>query len=241
MVFSAFIAGILMFLAPCTLPLIPGFLAFIGGSGSNLPKNHAKIIINALLYICGFTIVFVLLGTVVSFISITALGSLRLGLTKIGGVFVVLAGLFMLDVVKFPGLQKSINFNGARIFKSGSPIAAFLLGASFAFGWSPCIGPLLSTILVLASTTTTVIQGAFLLFVFSLGMGIPFMLLALTFSSAQKKVKSLTRYMPVISRIGGIFLIVLGILLFFNQLGIFVGFLFGTLRFVSYESLLNYY
>lgn len=239
MILSAFIAGILMFLAPCTLPLIPGFLAFIGGLDSK--KNHVKIVTNALLYVLGFTVIFVLLGIIVSFISITALGSLRLLLTKIGGVFVILAGLFMLDLIKIPTLQKTTNINVSRFFSPGNPIAAFLLGASFAFGWSPCIGPLLSTILVLASTTASVIQGAFLLFVFSLGMGIPFMLLAITFSSAQKRVKSLTRYMSIISKIGGIFLIILGVLLFFNQLGIFVGYLFGIFRFVNYESLLRYY
>ncbi len=239
MIISAFIAGVLMFLAPCTLPLIPGFLAFIGGAHAQ--KNRKKIVVNAFLYVLGFTVVFVLLGTIVSFISITALGSLRLWLTKIGGVFVVLAGLFMLDIIKLPSLQKTVNINVPRFFSPGSPVAAFLLGASFAFGWSPCIGPLLSTILVLASTSSSVLQGTFLLLVFSLGMGIPFMLLAITFSSAQQRVKSLTRYMSIISKVGGIFLIVLGILLFFNQLGIFVGYLFEIFRFANYESLLKYY
>jgi cytochrome c-type biogenesis protein len=212
MILSAFIAGILMFLAPCTLPLVPGFLAFIGGSGGSHKKE--KILLNACLYVLGFTIVFVIFGALVSFISITALGSLRFFMTKLGGIFVILLGLFMLDIIKISSLQKTKQLSVSRFFAPGSPVAAFLLGASFAFGWSPCIGPLLSTILVLASTTASVIQGTVLLFVFSLGMGIPFLLLAITFSSAQKNVQKITKYMPIISKLGGVFLIILGFLLF---------------------------
>jgi len=236
MALSAFIAGLLMFLAPCTLPLVPGFLAFLGDS-----KDKRKIFVNALLYVLGFTIVFVVLGTIISFVSITALGSVRMIMTKVGGVLVIAFGLFMLDVIKLPQLQKTKQFGVSTLFKKGSPIAAFLLGASFAFGWSPCIGPLLASILLLASTSATVLQGAFLLFVFSLGMGVPFLILAWGFGTAQSKVKKINTYMPIISKVGGIFLVVLGVLLFFNQLGMLVGYGFELFKFVNYDALLKYY
>jgi len=230
LVLPAFFAGILTFLAPCTLPLVPGYLGFISGVAMddlNDPKKagkaRRKIFINGLLYVIGFSVVFVVLGTLAG-IGGAALGQYRVLLGRIGGAFVILFGLYMMNVLKLPFLnflQGKIHIPGLNKLKPGTPVSSLIFGSAFAFGWTPCVGPILGSVLLLAATGTTVGQGAFLLSVFSLGLAVPFLIIAAGIGSAAERINSFARYLNWVSVIGGVFLVFLGVLLLTNRLGFF--------------------
>jgi cytochrome c-type biogenesis protein len=249
LIIPAFIAGLLIFLAPCTLPLVPGYLGFISGvSVSELEdpatrkKARLKIFLNGLFYVIGFSVVFIFLGSVFSVGGI-ALAQYRLWLARIGGVFVIIFGLYMIGIFKL-GFLSFLNserkFNILTKLKPGKPSSSLILGATFAFGWSPCVGPILATILLLATTTSTVGQGIFLLVVFSAGLAVPFLILALLYSQAARIISKMSKLLSVISIIGGIFLIFLGILMISDKLLVWTSFFYKIFGFVSYERLLDY-
>lgn len=249
LIIPSFIAGILTFLAPCTLPLVPGYLGFISGATSKDIKEPSeqthirrKVFINGLLYVIGFTIVFMLLGTVFAFAG-AALVDFRIWLTRIGGVFVIFFGLYLMHVFNLPAfnfLNRDKRFHVANKLTPGKPLSSLIFGASFAFGWTPCVGPLLGTILVLASTSSTIWSGTFLLFVFSLGLAVPFLLTALAFGHAAQYIKKITKYLAVISFIGGLFLVFIGILLIMDRLGLWVAFFFEFFGDLGYKGILDY-
>lgn len=249
LIIPAFIAGLLTFLAPCTLPLVPGYLGFI--SGVNLAdlgdpaKAHLvrrKIFYNGLLYVIGFSAVFVLLG------SLFGLGGsvfikYREVLGRIGGIFVILFGLYMLNIFSLPvfnflNREKRLNLN---FLKPGRPASSFAFGAAFAFGWTPCVGPVLGSILFLASASGTVAQGAFLLAVFSLGLAVPFLLIAAGIGSASRYLGKIIKYLRFVSIIGGAFLVYLGYLLFTDQFGVWLGKVYEFFDFLNYDKLLNFF
>src|SRR3989344_9147947 len=214
---SAFIAGILTFLAPCTLPIVPAYLAFISGvSLRDLEKPEKsremrwKIFLNGFLFVSGFSVVFIVLGTLAG-----GLGSLPASerglLSQVGGVFVIIFGMFMLNVVKLPFFLVGWNLKAPSFFMRGKPLNSFLLGSAFGLGWTPCVGPVLGAVLTLAAASATVYRGAFLLSVFSLGLAIPFLIVALSISSASAYLHKISKYLNIISAIGGVFLIFLGI------------------------------
>ncbi len=247
LVIPVFIAGILTFLAPCTLPLIPGYLGFISGvsmedlkKGKIGKKEKRKVMINGILYVIGFSAVFILLGTIFGVGGI-ALAKYRLILGRIGGVVIILFGLFMLHI---PGLNFMKFMNADKRFhtklKPGEPASSLIFGATFAFGWSPCVGPILGTVLVLSSNVTTIWQGAFLLAVFSLGLAIPFLLIAASVAHAMDYVKRMSKYLNVISTIGGLFLIIMGVLLVTDNLIVWNAFFYDMFEFIGYERLLDY-
>jgi cytochrome c-type biogenesis protein len=246
LIIPAFIAGILTFLAPCTLPLVPAYLGFISGiSAQDLQdpikakSARMKIFLNGFLFILGFSAVFVILGTVAGFFG-QALFQQRIWLSRIGGIFVILFGLFMLNVVKIPFLSKEIQIKPPSLFQSGKSINSFILGATFGFGWTPCVGPILGSVLTLAAASATVGQGAFLLSVFSLGLAIPFLVIAAGIGSAAAHIAKFSKYLNIISMIGGVFLVFLGILLLTNKLGIWIGYFYQWFDFVNYDALLDY-
>lgn len=253
LIIPAFIAGVLTFLAPCTLPLVPGYLAFIGGTSikdlqdplkSSLVRK--KIFINGLMYVLGFSLIFIALGTVFG-----AAGSFLLKyrslLSQIGGAFIIFFGFYLMHFFELPifknyflFLSKSKKFNFTQKLTPGEPGSSFIFGATFAFGWTPCIGPILGTILVLASTSGTAFQGSILLLIFSLGLAIPFLAIALAFGHAAQYVRKITKYLNVISFIGGVFLVFIGILLLTDNLVVWVGYFYQWFGFINYESLLDY-
>lgn len=247
--FPAFIAGILMFLAPCTLPLIPGFLAFISGVSpqeledpEKMKKAHWRIWWNGVLYVVGFSTVFILFG------SIFGLGGAGLSqyqhiIARVGGVLIIFFGIYMLGgsqwkILSFLNSEK--KFHPTNMLQPGQPISSFLFGVIFALGWSPCIGPILGTILLLASTTATAGQGAILLTIFALGLAIPFLILAASIGSAIGFIKKVSRYLSIISKIGGVFLILLGVLMLFDNLEVWNGIMYKAFAFINYDSLLDY-
>lgn len=132
------------------------------------------------------------------------------------------------------------QFKAVGLFKQGKPINSFILGSAFAFGWTPCVGPILGSILLLASTASSALQGALLLTIFSAGLAVPFLLIAVGIGSASRYIKNISKYLNIISIIGGLFLIFLGVLLLTNKLGIWIAYLYRIFNFINYDKLLDY-
>ncbi|MBI2038035.1 MAG: sulfite exporter TauE/SafE family protein [Candidatus Magasanikbacteria bacterium] len=245
LVIPAFIAGLLTFLAPCTLPLVPGYLGFISGvslADINDPlKARAakrKIFINGLLYVVGFSSIFILLGALLGLGGIL-FAPYKLWLTRAAGVLVIIFGLQMMHVLDISFLNREARFK-TNFLKPGDPLSSLLFGMAFAFGWTPCVGPVLATVLALASSTATVGQAVFLLFVFSLGLAVPFLLIAAGIGSASSRIKQLSHYLKTISIIGGIFLVALGVLLLTGKMNLWIGYFYQLLTFIGYDRLINY-
>jgi len=245
----AFVAGVLTFLAPCTLPLVPAYLGFISGVSSADFRDPAKartarkrVFFNGLLFVVGFSAVFIFFGTLVGLGGI-ALAKYRPILQQAGGVLVIFFALYLLGVLRLPFLRfldSEKHFPLTRVLKPGKPWNSFLFGAAFASGWTPCIGPILGSILTAAATSAKVWQGAGLLAVYSFGLGIPFLLVAAGIGSANRYLAKMQGFMPWVSVIGGIFLLVLGILIVTNNMGIWIAFFYRNLNILHYERLLDY-
>ncbi len=223
-------AGVLTFLSPCVLPLIPGYVAFMTGlstrelaDGSTRPLR--AVLIPATLFVVGFSVVFVALGA-----SASALGGFmsrnRDLLETIAGVVIVALGFFMLGIVKVPWLYGEARFEMARARRFGG-LAAFVMGMAFAFGWSPCVGPILGSILMLAASTADVGTGAVLLGAYSLGLGIPFVLVAVLLGRVRPVLDALNRHALTVNRVAGVVLMALGALILTGWIGPVVGFLSG--------------
>lgn len=248
----AFLAGFLMFLAPCTLPLVPGYLAFISGVSVHDANKHKetagyirkKILWNALFYVLGFSLVFILLGTFLSGLGRLGLGNYRFYLEKISGGLILVLGLYMthlFDLPMFRFLERDRHFTFTQKLAPGKPLSSFLFGSTFALGWSPCIGPILGSILLLASTSGTVFEGTFLLAVFSLGLAVPFLLVALGVGQATKVIRQLGKYLSAFSIVGGVFIAILGFLVLTGNIGAWTSLFYRVFSFIKYESLLSYF
>ncbi len=260
LIIPSFIAGVITFLAPCTLPLVPGYISFISGLSIEGLKDHdrlsrarSKIMLNGLLYVIGFSAVFILLGSLVGLGGRTFV-QYRPLLSRVGGVFVILFGLYIMnafsllrkvlpdtDFSVLDKLGQDYRFHVTEKLEPGKPSSSLIFGATFAFGWTPCVGPVLGSILFLASTSGTVGQGALLLGVFSLGLALPFLALAFTVGSALTYLKSFSRYLHLIEIFGGLFLILLGIFMITNSLAVWVSWMYKTFSFLNLEErLLDY-
>jgi cytochrome c-type biogenesis protein len=221
--FSALLGGLLTFLAPCTLPLIPAYIGFLGGSSAGRTTNDSpavlrrRININALLFALGFSLVFIIFGLVSG-----ALGKFlilhRAVISSLGGIFVIGFGLIMLGYIPFPNLFARVGL--PPWLHPGKPFSAFLLGLLFALGWSPCLGPILGTILLLAGSSGTALYGGYLLGVYSLGLAIPFLFVAVLYGSAFTYIAPLARFLPIIEKCAGVLLIIIGALLVMGQIGL---------------------
>lgn len=249
--FPAFIAGLLTFLAPCTLPLLPAYLGFISGASAKeledpalLPGIRRRVFFNGVFYVLGFSLVFVTFGLLFGLGGSVLAGSQVL-LSRIGGVFVLFFGLYLVGAFERIGvlhraLSSDYRFALPSWLTPGAPLSSFVFGATFAFGWSPCVGPILGSILFLASSSATVWQGGLLLVVFSVGLGLPFLLLAYGIGRATEHVARLSKILPYISVIGGALLIFLGVLLLTESLGIWLSWMYQLFSFINYEALLEY-
>jgi cytochrome c-type biogenesis protein len=244
-IISSFVAGLLTFLAPCTLPLVPAYLGFISGVNPEDLKDpeksvgaRRKIFLNGVFFILGFSLIFIIFGTLAGLLG-QALVPWRIWLTRLGGAFVIIFGLFMLGVFNLKFLQVDRRMKMPKWLTLGKPSSSFIIGGTFAFGWTPCVGPILGSILLLASTTSTALQGALMLTIFSFGLSIPFILLALTYSRATKYIESITKHLKWVSIIGGIFLILLGGLLI-NNFGLTISYGYQIFDFINYDRLLDF-
>lgn len=206
----AFLAGIVSVTSPCCLPLMPGYVSYISGVSAGEAGDRKRVLGAALLFIAGFAIVFTALGATASVFGEFMLDRLPL-LIKISGAFVLLMGLAMLGVLRLPFMYREARFDLSRIQRG--PAGAVPLGMAFAFGWTPCVGPVLGAILTSAAATRTVWKGTGLLLIYSLGMGIPFLLLALGSSKANRAAGFLRRHGRRIEQVGGTLLVTMGVLL----------------------------
>lgn len=219
---AAFLGGLLSFISPCVLPLIPGYLSFISGvsiedlTDKEKAQSHMmKILINTIFFVFGFSLVFVALGA-----SATSLGSLLQDniviFNKVAGVVVFLFGLHLAGVFKIRTLNYEKRFHTNK--KKMGVLGSAVIGVAFAFGWTPCIGPILGGILTLAAQQNSVSSGIFLLLTYSAGLGIPFILTALMFNYLIGAFGFIKRHFQAVEIISGSLLMIVGILIFFNLL-----------------------
>jgi cytochrome c-type biogenesis protein len=206
----ALVAGVISISSPCYIPLLPGYLSYISGVSAGAEGQTGRVLGASALFVLGFASIFTALGASASLAGALLLGALPV-LIKVAGVFVVGMGLAMLGILRLPFIYREKRLEITRV-RSG-PLGAFPLGMAFAFGWTPCIGPILASILTVAAATQTAAQGAGLLAIYSVGMGIPFMLIALGYSRAGKTVAFLKRHSLRIERVGGGLLVGTGVLL----------------------------
>ena len=216
---TAFVAGIISFLSPCVLPLVPGYVSFVAGSSledmrdGQASRLHALML--AVIFVAGFSVVFVSLGA-----SATYLGKLLLvykyELGIIAGVVVILFGLHMLGLTPLNLMNSEARFHVDM--PGGKSLSAFLLGIAFAFGWTPCIGPVLGAILTMSASTADVSQGAILLAIYSIGLGVPFLLAAMFTGTLLSYLRTLGRAGRRLQQAAGGLLVVMGVMMMTGQL-----------------------
>ena len=219
---AAFVAGVLSFISPCVLPLVPGYLSFISGvsveemrGGSEArATSRRQVFVASLAFVGGFSLVFILLGA-----SASALGQFlgeRLSVMgKVAGVLLVIFGLHTMGVLKVSWLYTEKRIHTEQ--RPAGPFGAFLVGLAFAFGWTPCIGPILAGILAIAASKDTVGMGIALLAVYSIGLGIPFLLASLAVDSFFAAFAKIRRYYKAIEVTAGALIVVIGVLIFTDR------------------------
>lgn len=210
----AFAAGLLSFTSPCALPLMPGYVSFVTAGDQHTAIPTWRSLGSALLFVGGFTVVFTGLGAGASSAS-ELLMTNRAVLAQVGGVLIILFGLVLAGVVRIPLLMRERRLDLSRI--RPGPAGAFPLGMAFAIGWVPCVGPVLASILTLAASEASVSQGASLLAIYSAGLGLPFIGLAVGAKRLGPVVRFLTRRARVVELGGGLLLVAMGVLLLTNQ------------------------
>ena len=208
----ALAAGLISFLSPCVLPLVPGYLGFVSGSvGSGEKKTRRRMILGAVLFVLGFTLVFVSLGAAFGSLGTILQSGLASVIQRILGVVIVLLGLVMIG--QFGFMQRTFKM---QVSPKLGLISAPLLGIAFGLGWTPCIGPTLSAVLTLSLDGASAGRGALLTVFYSLGLGLPFVAIAAGFGWASKSVGFVKRHIRAFNIAGGSFLILLGLLLTFG-------------------------
>lgn len=217
---GAFAAGMVSFLSPCVLPLVPGYVSFMTGMApaeiGDRRGRLADVLVPGVLFVLGLSIVFVALGA-----SASALGALLAPykgvMARVAGLFIMVMGFLMLGIVKVPWLYGEARVDPARARSFGRG-AALVLGMAFAFGWTPCVGPVLASILALAGSTGSVGRGAALLFAYALGLGVPFILVGVFFGRLKGAVRWMSGHAVMVNRVAGAFLLVLGALILTGRL-----------------------
>ncbi|MCL4297668.1 MAG: cytochrome c biogenesis protein CcdA [Anaerolineae bacterium] len=213
-VFAAFIAGLLSFISPCVLPLIPVYLGYL--SGSTLSADEAPprsyVFAHALMFVAGFTFIFVVVfGVPAGFLG-GALGKVADYMVWLGGLLLIIFGLHIMGVITIPifNVQKKMEYGYGQ---APSYARSMFVGMTFAAGWTPCIGPLLGAILTLAIQGQNVGLAMSYLFIYSMGLAVPFLITAWMLTAATGQLKKLNRHMPLIERVSGAFIILVGVML----------------------------
>ncbi|MBZ2174763.1 cytochrome c biogenesis CcdA family protein [Schnuerera sp. xch1] len=212
----AFGAGFLSFFSPCVLPMIPVYIMYMTGASmeSELRKRKITALIRTIGFIIGFTIIFMVMGTSASFLGKIFIRNREIFL-RISGILIIIFGLSMMGIFNFKFLSMERKVSIPRQTKNW--FSSILMGMAFAAGWTPCFGPVLASILIMAGGTATVSQGVFLLLVYSIGMAIPFILTALFINIFSKFLERTQKVMIYLPKVGGIIMIIFGLLVFFNK------------------------
>lgn len=226
---AAFSAGLLSFVSPCVLPLVPSYISYITGlsveqltDAGERNKFKTAIVVNALLFIAGFSSVFIAFGASASFIGqmlITYQDHIR----RIGGIMIIVFGLYLLGVLNLNFLKMEHRYQFRN--RPAGYLGSFLIGVAFAAGWTPCVGPVLGTILLYASTTDSLLNGIVLLACYSLGLGLPLFITALGVDRFLAYFKEVRAYLWGVSTVSGVFLIVVGVMIYANSLTLITSFL----------------
>ena len=218
---AAFGAGFLSFISPCVLPLIPGYLSFVSGVSLEEMRGDAgvrarrRVLVTSLAFVLGFSLVFIALGASASVIGRYLLRNSNL-LEKVAGALVIVIGLHTMGVFRIPFLETEARMRTGS--KPKTLFGAVMVGMAFGFGWTPCIGPILSGILVLAGSKETVSEGVVMLAVYSLGLGVPFLLTSLAINKFFSASQRIRRHYHAIEVASGALLVGIGLLLFTNQM-----------------------
>ena len=221
----ALAAGLLSFLSPCVLPLVPSYLSFVTGMTlDDLQEGHDQhaVMLHSLLFVSGFSAVFIVLGIGASYLGVF-FRAYEDWIAAVGGVLIIVLGLHLLGVFRFTALLREKRVHLAE--KPAGKLGTIAVGAAFGAGWTPCIGPILGSILMLASASETVWSGVGLLFVYSVGLAVPFLLAALALDRFLTAFKRFRRFIPWMERASGALLVVLGLLLVTGQFTILSGYL----------------
>lgn len=205
----ALVAGLVSFTAPCTLPLLPGYVSFVSGMTPGVSgASKRRVVAGSLLFVTGFSVVFVALGLTASAVGLLLAQQARL-LNIVGGGFIAVMGLLAMGLLRVPVLQRTWRRDLSSM--GTGPGAAFPLGVAFGFGWTPCIGPVLAGVLATAASTATMAEGAVLLAAYSLGLGVPFLGLAVAVARGRERLGWLRRNGRRIEIAGGLMLTVMGV------------------------------
>lgn len=221
---TAFTAGAISFLSPCVLPLVPAYVSYIAGNTTSThgryrhARNRLPALFLSLCFVLGFSTIFIALGA-----SATALSRLLLAYRDeanlIGGIIVILFGIFMTGIVRLPWLERDVRYHGP--VQAGQPFGAYVLGLAFGFGWTPCIGPVLGAILTVSAVSTTASSGVALLTIYSIGLGLPFLFAALFTEGLASRLKSMRRSGRVLQTAAGVIMIAMGIAMVTGQMSTF--------------------
>ena len=219
---AAFGAGILSFISPCVLPLVPGYISYISGvsfeemqrTGASASRTRRQMLVTSVAFVLGFSAVFILFGASASAIGRAVLRQKDI-LGKIAGAIVIVFGLHMAGIFRIKWLDRDTRVQTSR--RPTGPIGAFIVGLAFAFGWTPCIGPILGGILTIAAAKNTVREGVVLLAVYSAGLGIPFLLTSLAVDRFFVASARIRRHYKLIELVAGLMLVALGILIFTDR------------------------
>jgi len=216
----AFSAGLLSFLSPCVLPLVPAYMSYLTGSAVSDVKtgvDKRNLIFKSIGFVIGFSLIFIALGASVSFLGKFFISNLNV-LRKIGGVIIILLGIHLTGLIKIKMLYYEKRF--LQIKERTRGVSSVFIGMAFAVGWTPCIGPILASILIYAGSMNTVGKGIFLLLMYSLGLAVPFLMTAAAIGSFSNSFKRISKYLPAISVASGVLMIIMGVLVFTNRLSI---------------------
>ena len=230
---AAFLAGILSFLSPCVLPQVPGYVSLISGATvEDLQSPERRmlrtVMLHSVTFVLGFSVVFIALGAVATGIG-QVVNEYHSLLSKIAGIIVIIFGLHLTGILKIKALYADKRLHDVK--GGSSAVGSFAVGFAFAFGWTPCIGPILATILVLAGAQQTVLKGIVLLAVYSLGLAVPFLLTSLGVDRFLSFYGRFRRHLHTVEVISGILLIAVGVLIFLNNLRLLSGYLSFLNRF----------
>jgi cytochrome c-type biogenesis protein len=232
---AAFTAGLVSFLSPCVLPLVPGYISMISGVSVQDLKEGGnagmlkKVLLHSALFIVGFSIVFISLGASATWVGQILL-SRRTILYRIAGIVIIIFGLHMTGLLKIALLYRDKRFHSAG--KAATPGGALVIGAAFAFGWTPCIGPIIAAILTLAANQETILSGVTLMAVYSLGLAVPFLLTSLGVNHFLSFYQRFRAHVQKVEVFAGAIMIVLGAMIFANQFTRLAGYLSFLNRFV---------
>ena len=234
-VLTAFAAGLISFLSPCVLPLVPGYISIVSGFSLDQLKEQQNesslkrvVVLNSVMFIIGFSITFITLGASATWLGQTLLSKMTL-LYRIAGIVIIIFGLHLIGVFKINFLYQDKRFHNVQ--KPRGAWGALVLGLAFAFGWTPCIGPILAGILTVASTKQTVTQGVFLLAVYSLGLGIPFLMTSLGLNKFLAFYGRFKKHFRTVEVLSGVLVITVGLLILTNNLARLSGWLSFLNRF----------